>query len=152
MALRDIVMDPDPILRKKCREVVYFDQKLHKLLDDMKETMNNANGVGLAGPQVGILRRLAVVEVDDFYVELINPKIIEASGEQLGLEGCLSVDEEHCKVLRPMKVKVQYFDRNGIEQIVEVVGLSARACCHEIDHLDGILYYDNLYVEENKEE
>lgn len=145
MAIRDIVKDGDPILRKVCRPVEVFDEKLGKLLDDMRETMRKAEGVGLAGPQVGILRRVVVIEVGDFYVELINPVILERSGEQLGVEGCLSVDGKNCYVERPNYVKVKYFDRNGEQKILECEELPARAVFHETDHLDGILFYDREY-------
>lgn len=144
MALRDIVTAPNPTLRKKCRPVEVFDDKLGKLLDDMRETMNRADGVGLAGPQVGILRRLAVVEVEDFYIELINPVIVSKSGSQDGPEGCLSIPGRQENVTRPYKVTVDYQDRHGKEMTVTAEGFVARAFCHEIDHLDGILYYDYL--------
>lgn len=145
MAIRDIVKDSDPQLRKTSRPVEVFDEKLAKLLDDMHETMIKADGVGLAGPQVGILRRLAVIEVDDIYLELINPEIVAYSGEQIGVEGCLSVDGRNCYVKRPMNVTVQYFDRNGNKMQAELEGLPARAVFHETDHLDGILFYDKEY-------
>ena len=144
MALRDIVIDPNPTLRKKCREVEVFDEKLGRLLDDMRETMRHADGVGLAGPQVGILRRIAVVEVDDFYIEFVNPVIVKKSGEQDGAEGCLSVPDKSANVIRPYKVTVEYQDRNGRAMTVTAEGFIARAFCHEIDHLDGILYYDKV--------
>ena len=142
MALRDIVTDPNPTLRKKCRPVEVFDEKLGRLLDDMRETMKHADGVGLAGPQVGILRRLAVVEVEDFYIELINPVIVKKSGSQDGPEGCLSVPHRQESVVRPYKVTVDYQDRHGNPMTATAEGFVARAFCHEIDHLDGILYYD----------
>lgn len=145
MAIRDIVKDGDPILRKVCRPVEVFDEKLGKLLDDMHETMRKAEGVGLAGPQVGILRRVVVIEVGDFYVELINPQILESSGEQIGVEGCLSVDGKNCYVSRPNYVKVKYFDRNGVQKVLECEELAARAVFHETDHLDGILFYDKEF-------
>lgn len=145
MAIRDIVKDGDPILRKTCRPVDSFDDKLAKLLDDMRETMRQADGVGLAGPQVGILRRLAVIEVGDLYLELINPEILESSGEQIGVEGCLSVDGRNCYVKRPYYVKVKYFDRNGNQMVAELEDLPARAVFHETDHLDGVLFYDHEY-------
>ncbi|MGN0771057.1 MAG: peptide deformylase [Christensenellales bacterium] len=147
MALRDIVKDGQPSLRKKSREVTDFDQKLGKLLDDMRETMHKADGVGLAGPQVGINRRLAVVEVDDFYVELVNPVIVKTEGRQIGPEGCLSVPGRNCNVARPYKVTVEYQDRHGKHMSLQAEELVARACCHEIDHLDGILFYDKEYKE-----
>ena len=145
MALRDIVKDGQPSLRKKSREVTVFDAKLGKLLDDMRQTMLAADGVGLAGPQVGINRRLAVVEVDDFYVELVNPVIVATEGEQIGPEGCLSVPGRSCNVARPYKVTVEYQDRYGNHMSLQAEELIARACCHEIDHLDGILFYDKEY-------
>ncbi len=145
MALRDIVQDTQPSLRKISRSVTTFDEKLGKLLDDMKETMEVADGVGLAGPQVGINRRLAVVEVEEFYLELINPVIVEASGEQIGAEGCLSVKNRYCNVKRPSKITVQFQDRFGNHKSITVQDFIARACCHEIDHLDGILFYDKEY-------
>lgn len=146
MAVRDIVKDGDPILRKVCRPVEVFDEKLGKLLDDMHETMRKADGVGLAGPQVGILRRIAVIEVGDFYVELINPEILEVGGEQIGVEGCLSVEGKNCYVARPNFVKVRYFDRYGVQKILECEELPARAVFHETDHLDGVLFYDKEYT------
>lgn len=146
MALRDIVKDPNPTLRKVCRPVENFDEKLGRLLDDMKETMIKADGVGLAGPQVGILRRVAVVKVDDFYIEFVNPVIVKTSGAQVGPEACLSVPNRSGNVKRPMRVTVDYQDRNGKEMSVTAEGFIARAFCHEIDHLDGKLYYD--FIEE----
>ncbi|MDE6189856.1 MAG: peptide deformylase [Clostridia bacterium] len=142
MALRDIITDPNPTLRKKCREVEVFDEKLGKLLDDMRETMEKADGVGLAAPQIGILRRIAVVEVDDFYIEFVNPVIVKTKGEQVGPEACLSVPSKSATVKRPHKVTVEYQDRDGKLMSVTAEGFIARAFCHEIDHLDGILYYD----------
>lgn len=142
MALRDIVTDPNPTLRKKCRPVEIFDEKLGRLLDDMKETMNHADGVGLAGPQIGILRRIAVVQVDDFYIEFVNPVIVKTKGSQVGPEACLSVPGKSANVKRPFKVVVDYQDRYGKEMSVTAEGFIAKAFCHEIDHLDGILYYD----------
>lgn len=145
MAIRDIVKDGDPILRKVSRPVEVFDEKLGKLLDDMRETMKKAEGVGLAGPQVGILRRVAVVEVGDFFVELVNPVILETDGTQIGVEGCLSVDGKNCYVERPNYVKVKFFDRHGVEKVLECEDYPARAVFHETDHLDGILFYDKEY-------
>ena len=116
MALRRIFQDGEAVLTKVCRPVEKFDDRLGTLLDDMRETMLDADGVGLAAPQVGILRRIAVVEADDVYLELVNPQIIDFSGEQLGEEGCLSVDSsKNCRVLRPKTVTVRAFDRNGNE-------------------------------------
>ena len=143
MAKLKIVKKGDDTLRKRCREVDAITPRVLTLLDDMVETMRDANGVGLAAPQVGILRRIVVVEVEDGEVyELINPKIIAFSGEQEGLEGCLSVPGEWGIVKRPMHVTVRAMNRHG--QIVDYTGseLLARAFCHELDHLDGKLYID----------
>ncbi len=142
MAIRNIVTEGDDVLAKKCREVVKFDDRLHDLLDDMLETLHRANGVGLAAPQVGILRRAVIVEIDkeEGPIELINPEIIEKSGVQMGLEGCLSLPGEWGLVSRPLKVTVKAQNRYGEEFTVSGEGLLARAFCHEIDHLDGTLY------------
>ena len=143
MAKRNIVKIGDDILRKVCRTQLTFDEKLHTILDDMKETMYGAEGVGLAAPQVGILRRYCIVDVGDGLIELINPVIIENSSEtQTGNEGCLSIPDRSEIVTRPMKVKVRSQNRYGDNIVVEGEGLKARALCHEIDHLDGVLYID----------
>lgn len=142
MAIRNIVKIGDEILRKKCRTQLNFDSRLHTVLDDMAETMYFAEGVGLAAPQVGILRRYCVIDVGDGIIELVNPVIIESSGSQIGNEGCLSVPNSQATVTRPMKVTVRAQDRNGNNFTVTGEGLKARALCHEIDHLDGILYID----------
>ena len=141
MALRNIVTVGDPILTKKCRPVVKFDDRLAQLIDDMKETMQNANGVGLAAPQVGVLRRLVVVDVGDEIVELVNPEIVSMSEEmQTGVEGCLSLPGEYGVVTRPMYVTVRAQDRNGDWYEYDGEELVARCFCHEIDHLDGHMY------------
>jgi peptide deformylase len=141
MALRNIVTVGDPILNKKCRTVTKFDDRLATLLDDMAETLHDANGVGLAGPQVGVLRRVVVVDTGDEDLELVNPEIIEKGEEtQTGLEGCLSVPGEYGVVTRPNHVVVRAQDRNGEWYEVEGDELIARAFCHELDHLDGHLY------------
>ena len=145
MALRNIVKDPDPQLRRKSREVDKFDDKLHKLLDDMRETMLANDGCGLAGPQVGILRRLCVVETPDFFIEMMNPVITCATGSQISPEGCLSVENKGCLVERPKHITVEYDDRYGKHHVKRIDGFEAKACCHEIDHLDGILFYDKEY-------
>lgn len=150
MALRDIVKDPDPVLRRRSRPVEVFDGKLAKLLDDMHETMLAADGVGLAAPQVGLLRRIAVIETEDGYFEFINPSIVASSGSQRGAEGCLSVPGRNEIVVRPMNVTVEYLDRKGKKHRDEFEGLTARACCHEFDHLDGILYYDKAEKEKKE--
>lgn len=147
MAQRHILKQGDPLLNKHCREVTDFNARLHTLLDDMKETLAEANGVGLAAPQVGVLRRAVIVletnvaeEEEEYMIELVNPVIIEADGEQVGAEGCLSVPGEFGIVKRPEHVKVRAQDRNGNFFEVEGEGLTARAFCHELDHLDGTLF------------
>ena len=142
MAIRIVRTYEDEILRKKCKPVKAFDEKLHLLLDDMAETMYESNGVGLAAPQVGMLKRVVVIDIGEGLYELINPEIIEASGEQTGSEGCLSVPGKAGDVTRPNYVKVRAFDRNGDEYEIEGEELMARALCHELDHLDGKLYTD----------
>lgn len=140
MAIRQIVKEGDDVLTKKCREVVKFDERLFTLLDDMKETLELAQGVGLAAPQVGILRRVVIIDIGEGPIELINPVIIEQSGEQEGLEGCLSCPGEWGITKRPMNVTVKAQDRNGKEFTMSGEGLLAKAFCHELDHLDGIIY------------
>ncbi len=149
MALREIVQFGNDVLRKKCRAVTAFDEKLAVLLDDMAETLHNAKGVGLAAPQVGILRRAIVIDIQDNkgVVELINPEILETSGIQQGNEGCLSAPGEWCEVDRPAHVVVKANDRNGSEFTITGEGLMARALCHEIDHLEGILFTDRVKKE-----
>lgn len=146
MALREIVKFGEDILRKRCREVTGFDAKLAALLDDMAETLRSADGVGLAAPQVGILRRAVVVDVRDGRgtIELVNPVLTEQYGVQTGNEGCLSAPGEWCMVERPMRVTVKAFDRTGKEITVKGEGLLARAICHELDHLEGILFTDRV--------
>ncbi len=146
MALREIMKFGDDILRKKCRPVTAFDNKLATLLDDMVQTLSSADGVGLAAPQVGILRRAVVIDIRDGKgtLELVNPEIISSEGSQLGDEGCLSAPGEWCKVERPMRVTVKALDRTGKEFTVKGEGLLARAICHEVDHLDGILFIDRV--------
>ncbi len=142
MALRDIVTEGDRILTKKCRPVEKFDMKLASLLDDMAETLKKAEGVGLAAPQIGLLRRVCIVDVgdEDGLIELVNPRIIESSGNQSGAEGCLSCPNEYGIVDRPMFVTVKAQDRFGKEFTIKGEGLKARAFCHELDHLDGIIF------------
>lgn len=140
MGLRKILTDKDPALHKVCRPVEKFDGRLHKLLDDMKETLIDANGVGLAAPQVGILRRVVLVDTGDEVLELVNPSLLETSGEQVGAEGCLSVPGKYGLVKRPNYAKVRAQDRNGNWFEAEGEELIARCFCHELDHLDGILY------------
>lgn len=140
MGLRKILTDKDPALHKVCRPVEKFDGRLHKLLDDMKETLIDANGVGLAAPQVGILRRVVLVDTGDEVLELVNPSLLETSGEQVGAEGCLSVPGKYGLVKRPNYAKVRAQDRDGNWFEAEGEELIARCFCHELDHLDGILY------------
>lgn len=144
MALRQIVKFGDDVLRKKCRPVTVFDAKLHTLLDDMRETLAKEQGAGLAAPQVGIVRRVVIVDVRDEHgvIELVNPEIITSSGSQTGEEGCLSDPGVFCKVTRPNVVTVKAQDRNGEEFTLTGEGLLARALCHETDHLDGVLFTD----------
>ena len=140
MGLRKILTDKEPALHKVCKPVVNFDRKLHKLLDDMAETLEEANGVGLAAPQVGILRRVVIVDTGEGILELINPELIETDGEQEGAEGCLSVPGKYGLVKRPYYAKVRAQDRNGEWFEAEGEELIGRCFCHELDHLDGILY------------
>ena len=144
MALRNIVVEGDEILTKKCREVVKFDDRLAELIDDMIETMRNAEGVGIAAPQVGILKRCVVIDVGEGKIELVNPEIIAQSGSQIGSEGCLSVPGVFGEVERPNEVTVRAQDRNG--KTFELTGteLLARALCHETEHLDGKLFLEKV--------
>ena len=142
MALRNIVTLGDEVLRKKCRPVGEITERLQTLVDDMIETMHDANGVGLAAPQVGVMRRIFVVDIGDGPIVLINPEIIEMSGEQTGEEGCLSLPGKAGTVTRANYLKIKGLDREGNEQVYEGTELLARAFQHENDHLDGILYID----------
>ena len=144
MAIRKIVTKEDPILRKTSRKVENFNQKLWDILDDMKETMEKAQGVGLAAVQVGLLRRIVVIDVGDGLLELINPEVVETKGEIEDTEGCLSVPGEWGLVKRPEWVKIRAQNRKGVWKFYEGEGLKARCFCHEIDHLDGILYTDKI--------
>lgn len=151
MAIRNVVQVGDEVLRTKCAPVESFDEKLWVLLDDMKDTVKKEEGAGLAAPQVGVLRRVVVVDVDEGYFEFVNPKIVAQKGEQNGFEGCLSVRGKRGLVSRPMKVKLVYFDRFGKQQSLLAKGFFARAICHELDHLDGILYIDRASFVERAE-
>lgn len=142
MALRNIRIDGDDILRKKCRPITEMTPKIQELIDDMLETMYEAEGVGLAAPQVGILKRLVVIDVGEGPIVLINPEIVEKSGEQTGMEGCLSLPGKAGEVTRPNHVVCKAFNEDMEEITVEGEELLARAICHELDHLDGILYKD----------
>ena len=140
MAIREIITQGDPVLNKVCHKVTKFDQKLWDLLEDMKETLAQSNGVGLAAPQVGILRRVVTVDLGDEILELVNPSLVETDGEQVGAEGCLSVPGKYGLVKRPYFAKVKAQDRYGEWFEVEGEELIARCFCHELDHLDGIVY------------
>lgn len=144
MALRQIREKDDEILRKVCKEVKAFDDRLAILLDDMYETMLSRDGVGLAAPQVGIIKRVAVVDIGDGKIELVNPVILSEEGKQNGSEGCLSVPGVFGEVERPQKVTVEAFDRKGNKFTVTGEDLLARALCHEIEHLDGKLFLDKV--------
>ncbi|NLN64907.1 MAG: peptide deformylase [Clostridiaceae bacterium] len=153
MAIREIRKKGDEILRKICKPVSAVNEKVRELLDDMLDTMYEADGVGLAAPQVGIMRRIVVIDVGEGPVELINPEKIEESGEQLYVEGCLSIPGIYGEVKRPERVVVKALDREGKEIRIEGTGMLAIAMCHEIDHLDGILFEDRVirYVDVNKD-
>ncbi|UUZ85816.1 peptide deformylase [Paenibacillus sp. P26] len=156
MAIKMIVKDPDPVLREISKPVTKITPNIHKLLKDMADTMYDAEGVGLAAPQIGILKRVIVMDVGDDHglIELINPEIIERDGEQFGPEGCLSIPGLSGDVRRAQKVKVKGLDRNGNEIVVEGEDLLARCIQHEVDHLNGVLYTDlaeSVYKNEPKE-
>lgn len=152
MALRNIRTDEDPILRKRARDIDEITDRIRTLQQDMLETMYHAEGVGLAANQVGILRRIVVIDVGEGPITLINPEILSEEGCQTGLEGCLSVPDVNGKVARPEKVSVAYTDMDGERQVLEGAGLLARAICHEVDHLNGILFTDWIIEEEDLEE
>ena len=150
MAIRNVVQVGDDVLRQKCFPVETFDEGLWALLDDMKDTVKKEQGAGLAAPQVGILRRVVVVDVEEGYFEFVNPVILSQKGEQTSWEGCLSVRGKSGIVSRPMKVKLAYQDRNGEKYVLQAKGFFARAICHELDHLDGVLYIDKAtHIEKN---
>ncbi|ACQ54459.1 peptide deformylase [Clostridium botulinum] len=144
MAIRNIRKYGDELLRKKSRKIEKIDDRILTLLEDMVETMYSAEGVGLAAPQVGILKRAVVIDVGEGLIKLINPEIIETEGNQKDVEGCLSVPGEQGEVERPYKVKVKALNEKGEEIVLEGEGLLARAFCHEIDHLDGVLFVDKV--------
>ena len=137
-----VVQTGEPVLREKCVEIKSFNSELASLLDDLKETVRAENGAGLAAPQIGVNKRVVVVDVAEGYYELVNPVIVSQKGEQTGPEGCLSVKGKQGTVTRPYKVKAEYRDRNGKKHKLTADGFFARAVCHELDHLDGILYTD----------
>ena len=140
MGLRKILTDKEPALHKVCKPVVNFDARLHKLLDDMRDTLEDSGGVGLAAPQIGILRRVVLVDNGEEILELVNPTMVETDGEQVGAEGCLSVPGKYGLVKRPYYAKVRAQDRDGNWYEAEGEELTARCFCHELDHLDGIIY------------
>ncbi len=142
MSVRFVVQTGDPVLREKCKEIRTFNTELCQLLTDMKETVRKENGAGLAAPQIGVPIRVVVIDVDERFYELINPVIVSAKGEQVGPEGCLSVKGKQGTVRRPYKVKAEYRDRYGKKHKLTAEGFFARAVCHELDHLDGVLYTD----------
>lgn len=152
MAIRQIRFDGDPILRKFSREVKDISDRIKILLDDMAETMYENDGVGLAAPQVGVLRQVVVIDIGDGLIKLINPEIIESEGENIDVEGCLSVPNRVGTVKRPDRVKVKYLNEFGEEKIIDGTGLLAKALCHEIDHLNGILFIDKIIEEVFPEE
>lgn len=142
MALRTIRLQGDPVLTKTCREIKEMTPKIKELIEDMLDTMYEANGVGLAGPQVGVLKRIVVIDIGEGPVVMINPMILESSGEQTGDEGCLSLPGKAGVVTRPDYVKAKALNEDMEEYIIEGTGLMARAICHELDHLDGVMYVD----------
>ncbi len=144
MAIRTILTDEDPILHKACRPVEKFDERLWQLLDDMADTLAQADGVGLAAPQVGVLRRLFIMDVGDGRVECINPKILSEKGTQECVEGCLSSPGEYGLIIRPQTVKLQAQNRDGKFFIVTLEGLAAECVAHECDHLDGVVFKDKV--------
>lgn len=147
MAIRQIRYSEDPILRKISREVTEINERIKILLDDMVDTMYKDEGVGLAAPQVGVLRRAVVIDIGEGVIKLINPEIIEKEGENIDVEGCLSVPGRAGTVKRPERVRVKYLNEFGEEKIIEGTGLLAKALCHEIDHLNGILFIDKMIEE-----
>lgn len=144
MAIRNVVQVGDEILRKKSKAVKEFDEKLWELLDDMRETMNKHDGVGLAAVQVGVLRRIVILDINNMKLELINPEIIDSFGEQIEQEGCLSCKGQWGYVKRPQEVTVKAQDRYGNEFVLTGVDLLAKAICHELDHLEGVLFIDKV--------
>ena len=152
MAIKKVVQVGDPVLRQKCEPITEFDEKLWKILDDMRDTVKKEQGAGLAAPQIGLSMRMAVVDVEEGYFEFINPVIHSQKGEQQGWEGCLSVRGKQGVVTRPNKVKISYHNRFGERKTLQAKEFFARAICHEFDHLDGVLYIDRaVHVEDSKE-
>ncbi len=152
MAIKKVVQVGDPVLRQKCEPITEFDEKLWKILDDMRDTVKKEQGAGLAAPQIGLSMRMAVVDVEEGYFEFINPVIHSQKGEQQGWEGCLSVRGKQGVVTRPNKVKISYYNRFGERKTLQAKEFFARAICHEFDHLDGVLYIDRaVHVEDSKD-
>lgn len=147
MALREIRIDGDPLLRKRSREVKDIDEKINILIDDMIDTMNEAQGIGLAAPQVGTLRRVIVMDIGEGPIAMVNPVIIKEDGEEIAVEGCLSIPEFRGTVKRPKEIEVEYISREGAEEKIVAEDLLARVICHEIDHLNGVLFKD-IFIEE----
>ncbi len=145
--IRKIVLEGEPVLRKISKPVKAFDEKLWSLLDDMRDTMRRENGVGIASPQVGILRRCFIVEINGMYIECVNPEIINTSGEVIDIEGCLSIPHKTGRVKRPEAVTIKAYDRYGNEFVLTAHDYTARALCHEYDHLNGVLYIDKMEKE-----
>ncbi len=150
MAIRQLRYENDPILRKKSREVEIIDDRIKVLVQDMLDTMYKEEGVGLAAPQVGILKKVVVIDVGDGPITLINPEILQKEGENIDLEGCLSIPGKSGKVCRPEKVKVEYLDLEGNKNTIIGTDILSRALCHEIDHLNGILYIDKVISTEEE--
>lgn len=148
MAIRQLRFEGDPILRKKSRKIDKVNDRLLTLIEDMVDTMYKEEGIGLAAPQVGILKKVVVIDIGDGPIKMINPEIVFQDGESIDVEGCLSIPNKSGKVKRPEKVKVKYMDIEGNMKTIEGAGLLARALCHELDHLEGVLYIDKLVNEE----
>lgn len=147
MAIRQVRIDGDPILRKKSKEIKEVNHRIKILLEDMVDTMEDEDGIGLAAPQIGVLRRAIVVDIGEGPIKMLNPEIVDEEGEKIDIEGCLSVPGRSGTVKRPLKIRTKYMDMEGKEQIMESEDLLARAICHEIDHLNGILYIDKMIEE-----
>ena len=151
MAIRKVVQVGNDVLRQKCAPIEAFDEELNALLEDMRDTVKSEDGAGLAAPQIGVAKRVVVVVVEEGYFEFINPVIVSQKGEQTDWEGCLSVVGKSGIVPRPRKVKIAYYDRTGEKHFLQAKGFFARAICHELDHLDGVLYIDKAsHIENNK--
>lgn len=144
MALRKILIQGDELLRKKSKPVTEFDNNLHTLLDDMADTLKTVDGVGLAAPQVGVLKQVFIVYLDDIFYEIVNPQIIAVKDNEIDEEGCLSVPNLRGKVKRPLYLRLKYQDRSGKESRMDAEGLLARVICHENDHLNGVLFVDKM--------